>query len=234
MNRQFDPYEAGWREAVDAMPPWLRRVVEMAVDQGAGFTSAREDLPPGRGRPATRQAGPPFDPFSAAFGRAFMGGALPPWGRGRARAGRGDIRAAILALLAEAPMHGYQLMQEMSDRSGGVWRPSPGSVYPTLSQLEDEGLVEGQPDGGKRVYTLTHEGRAAAEAADDSPWDTVGETVDDDVRSLREEIASTAGAVMAVATSANADHIEAARSILAETRRSLYRLLADDAGPGST
>ena len=88
----------------------------------------------------------------------------PGYAFGR-RAGRGDIRAAILALLAEQPMHGYQIIQELTERTGGVWRPSPGSVYPTLQQLEDEELVrETASDSGKRVYELTDAGREQAAA----------------------------------------------------------------------
>ena len=85
----------------------------------------------------------------------------------RGRAGRGDIRAAILALLAEEPMHGYQIMRELNERSGGAWRVSPGSVYPTLSQLEDEELVQAEQQGGKRVFSLTDAGtvQTAAPAA---------------------------------------------------------------------
>src|SRR4029078_3711338 len=81
------------------------------------------------------------------------------------RAGRGDIRAAILALLAEHPIHCYQLMRELRDRSGGAWRVSPGSVYPTLSQLEDEELIRAEQQGGKRVFSLTECGSTAGEAA---------------------------------------------------------------------
>lgn len=229
--RSSMPYDSGWRDAYDAMPPWMRKLaaaMASETDHDHGHRHGHDR--PGRGRPSPRRGGPPFDPFTAFFGKGMMGGGPPPWGRGRghARASRGDIRAAILSLLAEEPMHGYQLMQEMSARSGGVWRPSPGSVYPTLSQLEDEGLVEGEKDGGRRVFSLTDDGRAAAEAADDSPWDAVGENVDEEIKSLRDEIASTAGAVMAVATSGDPAHVEAARTILADTRKQLYRLLAGD------
>ena len=93
------------------------------------------------------------------------------------RAGRGDIRAAILALLVEGPMHGYQIMRELSERTGGVWRPSPGSVYPTLQQLQDEALVSSvETESGRRTFELTEEGRrAAAELETPAPWETVAD-----------------------------------------------------------
>ena len=94
------------------------------------------------------------------FGR--HGGFGPRFGRGP-RAGRGDVRAAILALLAEEPMHGYQIITELTERSRGVWRPSPGSVYPTLQVMEDQGLVTADKSEGRRVFTLTEAGRAEAE-----------------------------------------------------------------------
>ena len=80
-------------------------------------------------------------------------------GRGRGRAHRGDVRAAVLQLLAEEPMHGYQLMQAIAERSGGRWTPSPGAIYPTLNQLEDEGLVVVTADAGRKLATLTDAGR---------------------------------------------------------------------------
>ena len=217
-------YDDPWAEAWHQMPPWVHRLFATGSEPGQGHRAG-----PGRGRPSPRHApAPDFGPFGPMFAKAFMGGG----GRGHRhrrgpRASRGDIRAAILRLLAEEPMHGYQLMQEMTERSGGVWRPSPGSVYPTLSQLEDEGLVEGEKDGGRRVFSLTDDGRAEAESLDTDPWEAVGEAVDEEVVSLRDEIASTAGAVMAVATSGDAELVESAREILREARRSLYGLLAD-------
>ena len=100
-----------------------------------------------------------------------------PWGfggrgRGRGRRGRGDVRAAILALLAERPMHGYEMIQELEARTGGVWRPSPGSVYPTLQLLEDEDLIAGEEGEGRRRFALTDAGRAEAERRDQqAPWE---------------------------------------------------------------
>src|SRR3954465_2231774 len=93
-------------------------------------------------------------------GRHGFGGPWggPPFGRGP-RARRGDVRAALLVLLAEEPRNGYGLMQEIEQRSGGVWRPSPGSVYPALSQLEDEGLVQAVQEGTSKRFDLTEAGR---------------------------------------------------------------------------
>src|ERR1700712_1688956 len=94
-------------------------------------------------------------------------------GPGR-RARRGDVRAAALALLSERPMHGYEMIQELEERTGGLWRPSPGAVYPALQLLEDQGLVRADTDGEKRRYRLTDAGREElAKAGDRKPWDDV-------------------------------------------------------------
>jgi len=106
----------------------------------------------GAGRGRNRGRGRGRDGFGPGFGRG--GGFGPGHGRG-GRTRRGDVRAAILALLAEEPMHGYQIITELTERSGGVWRPSPGSVYPTLSALEDQGLVTADTSEGRRVFQLT-------------------------------------------------------------------------------
>ena len=136
---------------------------------------------PGRGRRRNRRY--------MAGGRE---GGFPGFlGRGP-RAGRGDVRAAILALLSEEPMHGYQIMRELGERSGGVWRPSPGSIYPTLQQLEDEELVRPETgDGGRRVFTLTDAGREAqaGAAGGPAPWDAVGVEGDTTALELRDLVA---------------------------------------------
>jgi len=135
--------------------------------------------------PYSRQGRPPWagamtddQPYRRRRGRGRGFGPGSPgsfFGQGP-RANRGDIRAAILALLAERPMHGYQIIQEITDRSGGVWAPSPGSVYPTLQHLEDEGLVTADTTEGKKVFSLTAAGQAANEArgATTAPWEEVG------------------------------------------------------------
>ena len=141
----------------------------------------------------------PGGPGPFGFGFPFGPGGPPHRGRGR-RARRGDIRAAILLLLAEEPRNGYGLMQEIEERSGGVWRPSPGSVYPALAQLEDEGLVRSVEHDGRKSFELTDEGRAHVEEHGErfgTPWETVAEGVPAELHELR----IAAGAVRA-ATSA--------------------------------
>jgi len=144
------------------------------------------------------------------------------------RAGRGDIRAAILALLAEEPMHGYQIIQELGERTGGVWQPSPGSVYPTLQQLEDEELVrESASDSGKRVYELTDTGREQAGNVT-APWSAVAGESEDALVALRDLAHQVLAATRQVAHAGNAEQLEAAQNVLREARKSLYRLLAEE------
>jgi DNA-binding PadR family transcriptional regulator len=168
----------------------------------------------GRRRGGRRGFGPP------GFDRMFFG-------PGR-KAGRGDIRATILALLAEGPMHGYQIIQEVSERTGGAWRPSPGSVYPTLQQLEDEELVRAAQGDGRRVFELTDAGREQAAALPNAaPWETAGEG-DDDLAALRDLAFQLLGATRQVAMAGSAKQIESAQAILREARRGIYQLLAED------
>jgi len=146
------------------------------------------------------------------------------------RAARGDIRSAILALLAERPMHGYQIMRELTERTSGVWRPSPGSVYPTLQQLEDEGLVrEIESEGGRHTYELTDDGRAAAEAlAGPAPWEAVADDTEDAAVELRDLVFQVMAAARQVVHAGDTEQLSQAKSALAETRQRLYRILADD------
>jgi DNA-binding PadR family transcriptional regulator len=154
-----------------------------------------------------------FGPGHAGFGR---------------RAGRGDIRAAILALLTEQPMHGYQIIQELAERTDGVWRPSPGSVYPTLQQLEDEELVrETASESGKRVYELTDAGREQA-ASSPEPWSAIAAESDDALVALRDLVHQVVGAARQVAHAGSAAQLETAQTVLRDARRSLYRILAED------
>ena len=150
-----------------------------------------------------------------------------PFFRG-ARRGRGDIRAAILALLVEEPMHGYQIIQELAERTGGVWRPSPGSVYPTLQQLEDEELVrETASESGKRVYELTDAGREQAAGAP-APWTAVAGENESELMTLHDLAHQVLAAARQVAHAGTAAQIEAAQAVLRDARKALYRLLAED------
>lgn len=148
-------------------------------------------------------------------------------GRGRrSLANRGDIRAAILALLAEGPMHGYQMIQELTERTNGVWEPSPGSVYPTLQQLADEGLITSSDQDGRNVFSLTEDGRAAAEAAEGPPpWEALA-AMSDSV-SLRRTMQGLGSAARQVAHSGTPEQVGKAREILDDARRRLYQLLAE-------
>jgi DNA-binding PadR family transcriptional regulator len=155
-----------------------------------------------------------------------------PWGhrgRGRGRRGRGDVRAAILALLAERPMHGYEMIQELEARTGGVWRPSPGSVYPTLQLLEDEGLIAGEEAEGRRRFTLTDAGRAEAErqGQGQAPWEQVTAGVAPAAWNLRDAIAQTAQAAWSVGAAGTEAQQTRALEILDEARRRLYAILAE-------
>lgn len=148
------------------------------------------------------------------------------------RAKRGDVRAAALALLSEGPMNGYQIIQEISERSGGVWRPSPGSVYPALQQLEDEGLIRAEAaESGRRGYVLTEDGRRYAESHPDeldAPWDAVTGNAGGAAIDMRKLIGQVAMAASQVLSAGSEAQIGQARRVLTDARRALYRLLAAD------
>jgi DNA-binding PadR family transcriptional regulator len=158
-------------------------------------------------------------------GRDFPGFG-PPRGP---RARRGDVRAALLVLLAEEPRNGYQLMQEIEQRSDGVWRPSPGSVYPALQQLEDEGLVRTAAGEGRKAFELTDEGRAHVEASDlGAPWDAVKGDMGQGAWELMGAMRHIGGALFQLTHSGTEAQQQEAKDVLDETRRALYRILADD------
>jgi len=142
------------------------------------------------------------------------------------------VRSAILALLNERPMHGYEIIGELSDRTEGLWRPSPGSIYPTLQLLEDEGLVVAQMDdnAGKRRYNLTEEGqRAAAEVAKGpAPWEEVAAGAPVGARALRQAVAKLMPVVGQVGMSGGAREYEEAAKVLDDARRRLYAILAGE------
>jgi DNA-binding PadR family transcriptional regulator len=153
---------------------------------------------------------------------------------GRPKARRGDVRAAALLLLAEEPRNGYGIMQEIEERSGGMWRPSPGAVYPALQQLEDEGLVRAEEADGRRVYHLTDAGRAyvAERPEAPAPWETFNDTFTEQVRETGALVRDVAMAFAQVVQAGSEAQVAEARRVLTETRRSLYRILADGDEPG--
>lgn len=194
-----------------------------------------------------RHGGPGPRAGAGALGADFGPMGPPPWvaemfgpqwgragGRGgrRSRVRRGDVRTAILDVLAtsEEPINGYQVIQHIAERTNGVWKPSPGSVYPTIAQLQDEGLVEDAPDG-RKTLRITDEGRRRVEAHADGiarMWALFEETdAEDGSADLRRVISQTVGAIIQVASTGTPDQRDKAVSILAETRRALYGLLAE-------
>ena len=152
------------------------------------------------------------------------------------RMGKGDVRAAVLALLAEKPMHGYQIISEISERSGGAWKPSAGSVYPTLQLLADEGLITAEESNGRKTYTLTEAGKAEAEAsADRAPWPMGGTSSTSSVRRdfsnagpLAKAGMDLAGAAAQVGRTGTPEQVKQAVDIIDEARRRLYSILAQD------
>jgi DNA-binding PadR family transcriptional regulator len=183
--------------------------------------------------PGQRDFGPGgrggFEGFGfGGFGPGPGGGRF---GRGR-KARRGDIRTAALLLLAEEPRNGYQIMQEVQERSDDVWRPSPGSVYPALQQLEDEGLIRSSEGGGGtgKVFELTDAGRAHVAQRDaeaPAPWEQMSGNVSDTAHELAGTMREVASAFTQVIRSGSESQIAQAAKVLAATRRDLYRILAD-------
>ncbi|MFJ5548903.1 PadR family transcriptional regulator [Streptomyces sp. NPDC093225] len=204
---------------------------ERGHDRGRGFgPGGRGGFGPGEKPgfgPGRRAA---FGPFGPPFGGPFGGGGRGG-GRGgmRGRARRGDVRASILALLADRPMHGYEMIQEIGERSGGAWKPSPGSVYPTLQMLEDEGLITSESEGGKKLFTLTDTGRTEAEAGPQAPWEEAGRGVDwEAMHEIRQAGFGLMEAFGQVWKTGTPEQREKAVSVINEARKKLYLILADE------
>ncbi len=146
---------------------------------------------------------------------------------GRAR--RGNVKAAVLAVLADRPMHGYEVMQQLESRSGGYWRPSPGSIYPTLQLLEDQGLVRSEEVEGRRVFSLTDEGRVEAQKVTDQgePW-AASEGGPEGTRfKLRQGLFQLAAAIKQVGMAGSPEQIDKTLEILTEARKRVYGMLAE-------
>ncbi len=170
--------------------------------------------------------------FGGTWGGWWPGQSGPPGPARGPKAGRGDVRAAILALLREGPRNGYQIMSEIEERSGGAWRPSPGAVYPALSQLADEGLIAGEESGGRRTFSLTEAGRQYVEQHPEmarGAWESATQQEAWEVPALFAEAARLGGGIVQIAHAGTPDQVRAAERLLEQTRRELYRILADDA-----
>ena len=177
--------------------------------------------------------GPGFGPrFGKGFGPGFGFGPGPRGGRraGQSRRGRrGDVRAAILVLLAERPMHGYEIIQEVAERSQDLWKPSPGSVYPTLQLLVDEGLIVGtETEGSKKLFELTDAGKEAAEKVETPPWDEITDGADPAQMNLRAAVGQLFGAVAQSAHAASTEQQQRILDIVNNARREIYTILGED------
>ena len=170
--------------------------------------------------------------FPFGGGPDFGGGGPGGFGgRGPRRGGRGgrpNVRAAVLALLLERPMHGYEMIQELDSRTNGIWRPSPGSIYPTLQLLEDEGLIEPESEGSRKSYRLTADGRPEAEtAAQNAPWAQIGDETMSQVTDFREAAVGILAALKQVGFNGTPEQRQKALEVLNDTKRKLYTILAE-------
>jgi DNA-binding PadR family transcriptional regulator len=164
------------------------------------------------------------------FGPGFGFGGPRGFGRHGGKARRGDIRTAALLLLAEEPRNGYTIMQEIEERSNGFWRPSPGSVYPALAQLEDEGLIRSEESDGRKRFAITDAGReqiANRPEGAPAPWDTLADGVSRDVQELFGLMRQVGMAGLQLVQTATEKQLAEAKQVLTETRRAIYRILAD-------
>ncbi|HJT37138.1 MAG TPA: PadR family transcriptional regulator [Actinomycetota bacterium] len=157
--------------------------------------------------------------------RGFGGFGPGGWGGGP-RARRGDVRTGVLQVLSEQPLHGYDVIRALEDRSGGRWRPSPGSVYPTLQMLEDAGLVKSEGKDGKRVYEITDAGREELASRQDGrePWEEGG---DDPFHELKGSAFQLGAAAVQVARTGSQDQVARAKLILDDARKKIYGILAE-------
>lgn len=218
----------------------VRQVAGWCAEMGGGRSEGRHGhgAPHGghrrRGRPESWGAGwfMPFGPRPGGGGPSWGG---PGWGgpaRRPGKARRGDVRAAILSVLQDTDLNGYQVIQEIEERSGGAWKPSPGSVYPTLQQLEDEGLVvAGAPDG-RRTYRLTEEGRSYAEEHADelaAPWQAFAQNPDEDAdeHGVKPVVGQLMGALWQIMATGTPDQQSAAREALVDLRKTLFQILVE-------
>jgi DNA-binding PadR family transcriptional regulator len=201
--------------------PWARRV---GPERGFGFAGPG-GWPGGFGGPPGGFSGGP---------RGWWPG--PPGPARGPKAGRGDVRAAILALLREGPRNGYQIMSEIEERSGGAWRPSPGAVYPALQLLADEGLIAGEESGGRRTFSLTDTGRRHIEDDPEAArpaWEAMAQDEPGEMPGLFAQAARLGGSIVQLAHAGTPEQIRAAERLLEQTRRQMYQILAGDEPAGT-
>jgi DNA-binding PadR family transcriptional regulator len=221
--------------------PWTAEFEAVRRQRGRGRSHGRHPFGPGWSGPA---GGPP--PWVAQmFGPQWAGHGGSRGGRTRSRVRRGDVRAAILDVLANTPepLNGYQVIQQIAERTDGAWKPSPGSVYPTIAQLEEEGLLDGDDERGRRTVSLSATGRAFLDQhADevDEVWAPFtreraerpsrdGEA-GPDFATLKPELGRVMNAVWQIITTGTDDQRRAGVGVLVEARRALYQILADHPG----
>jgi DNA-binding PadR family transcriptional regulator len=227
---EFDPGLPGLARCLGGLLGHLGHLGALASGRSASRPAARSGGR--RGGPWDRGAWGPPGPRGWSGGKDWAGWWPGPPGPPRGpKASRGDVRAAILALLREEPRNGYQIMSEIEQRSGGAWRPSPGAVYPALAQLADEGLITGVESGGRRTFQLTEAGQRhiadnpeTARAA----WEAMAEGPPGEVRGLLVQAARLGGSVAQIAHAGTPEQIRAAGELLAATRRGIYQILAGD------
>jgi hypothetical protein len=203
-----------------------RKEVMMSGTFGADPFGSRDRAQGGAGWPGAGSIWEGIDQLKSMFEKGV--------GTVGTRMGRGDVRAAVLALLAERPMHGYQIIHEIEERSKGSWKPSAGSVYPTLQMLADEGLITAEEANGKKTYSLTDAGRAEAETSGgrSAPWESSGVGgmggMGGRAGALPKAGMNLAQAAAQVGRSGSPEQVKQAVDVLDEARRKLYSILAQD------
>ena len=231
----FDTWLCDSADCVHAFLGQVRGAIRMMA--GATGTGWRGGPGTGwRGGPRGRRQSRPggFGDWPGGFGN--WPGGPGPWrgwwpGPPGPKASRGDVRAAILALLREEPRNGYQIMSEIEERSGGAWRPSPGAVYPALQQLADEGLVEAEESSGRRTFSLTEAGRRHIEENPETAraaWESMATDNAEEMPGLFAQAAQLAGSIVQVAHAGTPEQISAAEALLEQTRRQMYQILAGE------
>jgi DNA-binding PadR family transcriptional regulator len=243
----FNPYLRGLFKAAENLADQAR---EAAAGMAGASEKGQEHQEPRRGGPSGRHGGPwerafgwtgSGGPGAAGFGPGFRGAGFrgaqgwwpgPPAPPRGPKAGRGDVRAAILALLREGPRNGYQIMSEIEERSGGAWRPSPGAVYPALQLLADEGLIiAAEESGGRRTFSLTEAGRQHIEEDPERArpaWEAMAQDEPGEMPGLFAQAARLGGSIVQLAHAGTPDQIRAAEQLLERTRRQMYQILASD------